>query len=199
MVVVRGWPASRPSGQRPAPGRRRRAARTSGAGSCCGCRRPGSGSGAGRRSPPRSRTGRPAPPGDRCRMRRPPRPAPERPRPAGASWLRLSRRLGFGASPGRCTAARCTIVSRWACRASNQPEAARPPRKPLWQTLRAAPATTIIFAVCALVFLVAESVGDTRTERDADPVRRGRSPAGLARRVLAARRRRCSCTSASST
>jgi len=45
----------------------------------------------------------------------------------------------------------------------NQPEAARPPRQPLWQTLRAAPATTIIFAVCALVFLVAESVGDTRT------------------------------------
>ena len=38
----------------------------------------------------------------------------------------------------------------------NQPEAARPPRKPLWQMLRAAPATTIIFAVCALVFLVAE-------------------------------------------
>ena len=47
---------------------------------------------------------------------------------------------------------------------ANQPEAPpRPPRRPLWQTLRAAPATTIIFAVCAIVFLVAESVGDTRT------------------------------------
>jgi len=45
----------------------------------------------------------------------------------------------------------------------NQAEAARPPRKPIWQMLREAPATTIIFAVCALVFVVAESVGDTRT------------------------------------
>jgi rhomboid protease GluP len=45
----------------------------------------------------------------------------------------------------------------------NQPEAPRPPRPPLWQTLRAAPATTAIFAVCAIVYLMARAVGDPTT------------------------------------
>jgi len=46
---------------------------------------------------------------------------------------------------------------------ANQPEAARPPRRPFVQELRAAPATTLILAVCVAVYVVAEFVGDTRT------------------------------------
>lgn len=42
-------------------------------------------------------------------------------------------------------------------------EPPRPPRRPLGQALRAAPATTAIFVACALVFLAASAVGDTRT------------------------------------
>ena len=37
-----------------------------------------------------------------------------------------------------------------------------PPRQPLLQVMRGAPATTLVFAICVVVFLIAETSGGTK-------------------------------------
>ena len=50
-------------------------------------------------------------------------------------------------------------IARVSVQTVNPNEPPRPPRPPIWQVLRAAPVTSLLFAACVVVFLVALAVG----------------------------------------
>jgi rhomboid protease GluP len=58
---------------------------------------------------------------------------------------------------------RAHYISGVSLQQTEGPPPARPPRRPFTQVAREAPVTILIFALCAIVFLVAETVGNTKT------------------------------------